>query len=264
MKVKDVFLNTIKKIDKLDAKILLTNFLDIKFNELYLHFDKDMEEGEFLKLVERRVNNEPVANIIGKKAFWNTEFYVNENVLTPRPDSETLIEAVKENYKNEQAELSFLDLGTGSGCLLLTLLNIYKNSSGIGIDTSDKALEVAEKNGANFKNVKFLKNNWNDGLEEKFDIIISNPPYIPTKEIDNLMPETKIFNPLLALDGGKDGLDCYRYLADNLKKNMKPNCKIFIEIGMGQKSDIISIFKEYSFVKAYKDLANIERVLLFN
>ena len=187
---------------------------------------------------------------------------------TPRPDSETLIEAVLENYKDKDQKLNILDLGTGSGCLILTLLSIYQNSQGLAIDISDKALEIAKQNAKllNINRIKFLKNNWNDNINKKFDIIISNPPYIPKKEIEILEPEVNKYNPLLALDGGNDGLDCYKYLAENLQKNCKENTKIFLEIGKNQENNIIEIFKNNKFelLKMYKDINGIIRILEFN
>lgn len=252
----------------LDVKILLAFLLNIDTKEIIDYFDKEISNeflNNFQKLLSRRLNREPIANIIGKKAFWDYDFVVNENVLTPRPDSETLIEAVLENYKDKDQKLNILDLGTGSGCLILTLLSIYQNAQGLAIDISDKALEIAKQNAKllNINRIKFLKNNWNDNINEKFDIIISNPPYIPKKEIEDLEPEVNKYNPLLALDGGNDGLDCYKYLAENLQKNCKKDTKIFLEIGKNQENDIIKIFQNNGFelVKMYKDINEIVRVL---
>ena len=255
----------------LDVKILLAFLLNIDTKEIINYFNNEISNeflNNFQKLLSRRLNREPIANIIGKKAFWDYDFIVNENVLTPRPDSETLIEAVLENYKDKDQKLNILDLGTGSGCLILTLLSIYQNSQGLAIDISDKALEIAKQNAKllNINRIKFLKNNWNDNINEKFDIIISNPPYIPKKEIEDLEPEVNKYNPLLALDGGNDGLDCYKYLAENLQKNCKKDTKIFLEIGKNQENDIIEIFKnnEFELVKMYKDINKIVRILEFN
>ena len=149
-----------------------------------------------------------------------------------------------------------------------TLLKIYKNATGLAIDISEKALNVAKINAKklNVKNIQFLQNNWNDNIKENFNIIISNPPYIPRNEIFTLEPEVKIFNPMIALDGGDDGLNCYRYLAENLSKNITKNTKIFFEIGKGQEKDIELIFANNNFKlnKIYKDLSNINRILCFN
>lgn len=277
MKILELYKNSAKELEqqgiltsKLDVKILLSHLLNIDSKELIMYFNQHIEQkfiNSFNQLLKRRLNREPIANIVNKKSFWSYDFFVNENVLTPRNDSEILIEAVLSNYNNMQEGLKILDLGTGSGCLILSLLKMYKNASGLAVDISEKALKVARQNAENLKinNIKFLKNNWNDNIEEKFDIIISNPPYIPTKEIKELEPEVNKFNPLLALDGGEDGLNCYRYLAKSLDKNLKENTKIFLEIGKNQEKDIKKIFNEngYKLLKMYKDLAEINRILCF-
>lgn len=277
MKILELYKNSSKELEqqgiltsKLDVKILLSYLLNIDSKELIMYFNQHIEQkfiNTFNQLLKRRLNREPIANIVNKKSFWSYDFFVNENVLTPRNDSEILIEAVLSNYNNMQEGLKILDLGTGSGCLVLSLLKMYKNASGLAVDISEKALKVARQNAENLKinNIKFLKNNWNDNIEEKFDIIISNPPYIPTKEIKELEPEVNKFNPLLALDGGEDGLNCYRYLAKSLEKNLKENTKIFLEIGKNQEKDIEKIFNDndYKMLKMYKDLAEINRILCF-
>lgn len=277
MRLLELYKDSTKKLEqegiltsKLDVKILLSFLLDIDSKELIMYFNQHIDRkfiNNFEQLLKRRLNREPIANIVNKKSFWSYDFFVNENVLTPRSDSEILIEAVLSNYDDMNEELNILDLGTGSGCLILSLLKIYKNANGLAVDISDKALKVAKQNAENLKinNIKFLKNNWNDNIEERFDIIISNPPYIPTKEIKELEPEVNKFNPLLALDGGEDGLNCYRYLAKSLDKNLKENTKIFLEIGKNQEKDVEKIFNErgYKLLKMYKDLAEINRILCF-
>ena len=277
MKILELYKNSSKELEqngiltsKLDVKILLSYLLNIDSKELIMYFNQHIEQkfiNSFNQLLKRRLNREPIANIVNKKSFWSYDFFVNENVLTPRNDSEILIEAVLSNYDDMNEELNILDLGTGSGCLILSLLKIYKNASGLAVDISDKALKVAKQNAKNLKveNIQFLKNNWNDNIEERFDIIISNPPYIPTKEIKELEPEVNKFNPLLALDGGEDGLNCYRYLANSLAKNLKENTKIFLEIGKNQEKDVEKIFDErsYKLLQMYKDLAEINRILCF-
>ncbi len=277
MKIKELFANSTKSLkDKgintanLDVKMLLSFLLKLDTNDLIKHFDENISDNllrRFTKLLNRRLNREPVANIIGKKFFWDYEFIVDKNVLTPRPDSETLIEAVLKNYTDKNKKLTILDLGTGSGCLILTILKIYKNANGLAIDKSKKALNIAQKNAKNLniKNIKFLQNNWNNNINKKFDLIISNPPYISKEEIKTLEPEVNIFNPILALDGGNDGLNCYKYLAKNLKKNCKKNTKIFLEIGKNQEKDIQKIFKNEGFLlnNYYKDINQIIRILEF-
>ncbi|MDD2840090.1 MAG: peptide chain release factor N(5)-glutamine methyltransferase [Rickettsiales bacterium] len=277
MKIKELFLNSIKLLEdkgidtaSLDVKMLLSFLLNSNTNDLINSFEKDISYNfskRFDKLIIRRLNREPIANIIGTKFFWDYEFIVNKNVLTPRPDSETLIEAVLKNYTNKNKKLNIMDLGTGSGCLILTLLKTYQNAYGLAVDRSKKALNIARKNANNLciKRIKFLQNNWNNGINDKFDLIISNPPYISKNDIKILGPEVNIFNPILALDGGDDGLDCYKYLAKNLKKNCKNDTKIFLEIGKNQENDIQKIFENENFTleNFYKDINQITRILCF-
>lgn len=254
----------------LDVKVLLSNVFDIEVEELYSKLnidisDEDSRKFEFYLL--ERIKGKPVSKIINRKYFWDYSFYVDDNVLDPRPDSEIIIEAILEDYSINDVN-DILDLGTGSGCLILTLLKIFKNSKGLAVDKSKKALEIASKNAKllDINNIEFKLNNWNDGLVGLFDIIVSNPPYIKTKEIDNLQNEVKFYDPKLALDGGEDGLDCYRYLAKNLKKNLNRNGKIYLEIGQNYGSKVIDIYEKYNF-KIYKrknDLQGIERVLVFS
>jgi release factor glutamine methyltransferase len=278
MKVKELFSNSIGLLkDKgiptasLDVKVLLSFLLNASTSNFVNLFEKNISDDisvQFNKLLLRRLNREPIANIIGYKSFWDYDFIVNENVLTPRSDSETLIEAIITNYTNKEQSLNILDLGTGSGCLILTLLKIYNKAVGFATDISEKALDIAKKNAKklNIKNVKFLQNNWNDNIENKFDIIISNPPYISKSEIEFLSPEVNKFNPILALDGGNSGLDYYKYLSKNLQKNCNSNTKIFLEIGNKQENDVEDIFKKNDFVmnNFYKDINSIIRVLEFN
>lgn len=211
--------------------------------------------------IQRRLAGEPVAKIIGKKGFWKDEFIVSKDVLDPRPDSETLIEAVLGKFPDKNQTLRILDLGTGSGCLLLSLLGEYKNATGVGIDISEKPLKIAKQN-AHTDRAHFFQRDMCQDLSDlgQFDIMISNPPYIPTDEIQNLNRDVKDYDPLLALDGGADGLDFYRALA---KQHLAPH--IFIEIGKDQESQIIPLFEAagWKFVQSWKDLGGITRVLYF-
>lgn len=220
-----------------------------------------VSDEQLTEFISRRLAGEPVAKIIGKKGFWKDDFFVSKDVLDPRPDSETLIEAVLEKFPDKNAPLRILDLGTGSGCLLLSLLGEYKNATGIGIDISPKALAIANKNKGN-KKAEFIGRDMRQDLSDlgKFDIMISNPPYIPTAEIQTLERDVKDYDPLLALDGGQDGLDFYRALAT---QHLAPH--VFIEISKDQEHEIIPLFeaKGWHFVQAWKDLGKITRVLYF-
>ena len=204
-------------------------------------FDKKLlqeaasSDEELNSFITRRLAGEPVAKIVGKKGFWKDDFIVSKDVLDPRPDSETLIEAVLEKFPNKDKTLRFLDLGTGSGCLLLSLLGEYKNAMGVGIDISEKALAIANQNKGD-KRAEFIQHDMRSHLSDLglFDIMISNPPYIPTAEIQTLQKDVKDYDPLLALDGGADGLDFYRALS-----KQRPAPHLFIEIGKDQEKQSI-------------------------
>lgn len=254
----------------LDCKILLGKVLGITNTDLVFNSQRELTNKEiesFNKLIKRRLNHEPVAKIINEKSFWNYSFYVNSDVLDPRPDTENLIELVLDDYKNIE-NLNILDLGCGSGCIILTLLKLLKNSKGTAVDLSEKALEIAKKNAKILKvnNIDFKKSNWNDSINDKFDIIVSNPPYISTSDIENLANDVKNFDPKIALDGGVDGLDYYKYIAKNIKKNCKNNTKLYFEVGQNQAQNVKNIFlnENFTLFKIKKDLNKIERVLSFN
>jgi release factor glutamine methyltransferase len=169
---------------------------------------------------------------------------------------------------NRNAQLKILDLGTGSGCLILTLLKIFKNSSGVAVDINEKSLAVARRNAEQLgvtENIDFIKSNWNDEINEKFNVIISNPPYIKTNDINNLQNDVKKFDPIISLDGGVDGFDCYKYIAKNILKNCFRDTKIYLEIGYDQKNEIVDIFKKenFSLTSIKKDLQDFDRILSF-
>ena len=218
--------------------------------------------------INRRQQGEPVSKIIGQRGFWKRDFYVNTDVLDPRPDSETLIDAVLKSFTDKNAYYNILDIGTGSGCLLLTLLDEYPNAQGTGVDISEKALVVAQKNDiyhrANFLHKDMFSDDFTDGLET-YDIIISNPPYIPTKDIETLDNAVKLYDPITALDGGEDGLNPYRRLSECLQNILKPHGRIFFEIGQGQENDVVSIMTQNHWVLGdmYTDLGGIVRILSF-
>ncbi len=260
--------NAIETAD-LDAKIIMLSSLGIDEEQLVLSLNKNIEEtqlSDFESKIRRRLEGEPISKIVNSRYFWNNRFYVDRNVLDPRPDSETLIEAVISDYSDEQ-KLNILDLGVGSGCLILTLLSIFKKSSGLAVDISENSLQIAKKNAnlLGINNVSFRCSNWNDNIVEKFDLIVSNPPYIKTGDIKELQREVKFFDPMISLDGGTDGLDCYRYIAKNIRRNLDDNGRIYLEIGKDQDLDVETIFADNGFklLKKLRDLNNIYRVMVF-
>lgn len=265
----------------LDCRLLLSKSLDTN-KTLHNHQNINISENEiknFQSLVEQRLNGKPISRIINKRYFWKHEFKLNEETLDPRPDSETIIDSVLDHYKNKSKSLKILDLGSGSGCLGLSLLNEYQNSEVSFFDTSKKSLELVKINALNhgfFDRSKFVHldwrvKGWDINLIEiedqiKFDIVISNPPYIPTNDIKTLQIEVKKYDPFIALNGGYDGLDSYRFIIPKLRKITKNNGKVFLEIGKGQENFISSKAKEHNLlpIEYKKDLLGVYRVLVFN
>jgi release factor glutamine methyltransferase len=218
-------------------------------------------------MVERRRRREPASQILGRREFWGLEFQVTPEVLDPRPDSETLIEAALARIGNRGAAVRVLDLGTGTGCLLLAILTELANARGLGIDLSPAALRVAGANAANLNlmdRARFALGNWGQGLAEEFDLILANPPYIPAGELDALQPEVARWEPRLALDGGRDGLDAYRRLAPDLARLLAPGGFAAVEIGSGQAADVGSICARSGLevLDCARDLGGRERCLL--
>lgn len=261
-----------KKIDsyKIDSLVLLCHILQCNKEKIIFNPDLDLtslQEENFFDLVKRRANFEPVSHLIGKREFFGSDFIVSKDVLDPRPDSENLIELILENFTQDK-KFNFLELGVGSGCLLISLLLSFPNAAAIGVDISDKALNIAKQNAKLLDvlpRVNFIESDLFTNISSKFDLIISNPPYIKTADINNLQNEVKFFEPKLALDGGEDGLDFYRKIAKNAQKFLTKEGKLVVEIGYGQKDDIVAIFTENNWVfKDLKcDLGGVERVLLF-
>lgn len=277
MQIQKIIDKTLKELSEdslqtplLDIEIILSEILNIDKKNLFFYKNKCLTQKQFdvfNNYINQRKKHKPIAKIINKKSFWDYEFFVNENVLDPRPDSEILIETILKYKTDENEKFSILDLGTGSGALIITLLKIYKNASGTAIDINKKSLNVAKFNAVNLnvsKRITFLQNNWNDNFNEKFDLIISNPPYIGKKTINNLSKDIQ-FDPYIALDGGNNGLDCYKYLLQNLSKNCKKHTKIFFEIGSNQLDKIKIILKKnnFNFVRCIKDLFLLNRVIYF-
>ncbi|AIL65094.1 Release factor glutamine methyltransferase [Rickettsiales bacterium Ac37b] len=257
----------------LDARLLLAHILNYSIEKLIISLEKTLTHNEWLfyqQLITRRTKFEPIVHLTGIKEFFSLEFRVNKNTLIPRPDSETLIETVLKYFPDKSVPLKILDLGTGTGCLILTLLNLYFNSTGLGIDLSIEALKIARFNSIHLtldSYVLFVQNSWCNSLsnQAKYDVIISNPPYISHEELQKLDNEVKDYEPNLALDGGQDGLDCYREIASTIIDFLSKNGKIFLEIGQGQEESVKQIFKAHNMncISEHKDLNQIIRCLVF-
>ena len=235
----------------------------MSLTRLELDWLKQAAKGdkELQTFIERAEKGEPVAKIIGHKGFWKSDFIVSKDVLDPRPDSETLIEAVLESFPDKKIPLRILDLGTGSGCLIISLLQEYQKATGVAVDILEKALKIARQNAKGLP-IKFIHADMCSLPKDMgaFDIVVSNPPYIPTKDIETLDVAVKEYDPILALDGGKDGLDFYRILAQ-----LDFASYLFVEIGQGQEEQIIPIMRKGGWIyqKSWKDLGKIVRILSF-
>ncbi len=254
----------------LDAELLLSKTLKKSREEVLINYDQNIEKKsilEFKKYLTRRSRNEPVAYILGEKEFWSKKFKINKNTLIPRPETELLVEYLLKKFKGKK--LSILDIGTGSGCIIISLLNNLKHSNGLGIDVSKKAIEIAKKNSSYHKlqnKLKLINKNLNGILNRKFDLIVSNPPYIMSKELKNLSEDIKRYEPIIALDGGNDGLDLIRKVIYKSKNILKINGTLALEIGYGQFKKVSKILTDNKFriVSVLKDYKNNVRCIIAN
>jgi release factor glutamine methyltransferase len=225
------------------------------------------QEAELERLVRRRLAREPIAYILGEKEFWSLPFQVGPAVLIPRPESETVVEAALAALPERQAALRLLDLGTGSGCLLLALLSELPNTTGLGVDASAAALEIAEANAHRLGlagRARFEQRTWATGLDCPFDLIVSNPPYVSEADRAKLQPEIRDFEPQAALFAGPDGLEAYRALAPDCARLLRPAGFLALEIGQGQGDPVARILEQHGLIVTarYSDLAGIERCLI--
>lgn len=217
-------------------------------------------------MVERRLKREPVSRILGKKGFWKIMLNVTPDVLSPRPDTETLLDVIVRAFAPQRA-FDFIDLGTGSGAILLATLVERPNARGVGADISTEAIAVARENAANLDldgRCTFIRTEWATGFaDHSFDLVVSNPPYIPTADIAGLDPEVREHDPHLALDGGPDGLQPYRDLAPEIARILRPEGVFAVEIGWDQGAQVKALFEAAGFtgVKVVKDLGDRDRVV---
>ena len=258
---------------KIEARFLLEKILDCSAMDFSQFSNKELSFEQFILLnnfIVARESKRPIAYITQCRGFWKYDFQVNDSVLIPRSDSETLIEAVLANTKNQEDCLKILDLGVGSGCLIISLMLELVNSMAVGLDISSDALIVARKNVEQYNlqdRIKLQESNWFEKLSysDKFDIIISNPPYISATEKNVMSEETLIYEPHIALFAEGEGLENYKIIADQAKNFLKPRGMIYLEIGFNQAKSVEKIFtdKGYIYVNSYKDLGDIERCLEF-
>ena len=264
-----VLKNNYIKTAELDTEILLAEVLGSSREYIILNNHKNLDKiklDHFKQLIKERANRKPIAYLLKKKDFWDSEFYVNKNTLIPRPDTEVVIEEILRltKYKNK---LNILDIGIGSGCILLSILRERKNFYGTGIDICKKSLEISKINARNLnveQRIKFYKSDIDNFSKGKYDLIISNPPYIKSCDLKYLEKDVINFEPELALDGGLDGLSVIRKVINTSSELIKRNGKFILEIGFNQKNKVIKLLNKKGFYinSTLKDLAKNDRCIV--
>ena len=253
----------------LDTEILMAKALNKNREYIILNHDKVLNIKNleyFKKLVDERATRKPIAYLLNKKLFWNSEFYVNKNTLIPRPDTETIVEQILKVTKNKNY-LRMLDIGVGSGCILLSVLKEKNNFYGTGVDISKNSLEISRINAKKLlvdKRVKFYKSDVDKFTLGKYDLVVSNPPYIKKFDIKYLESDVLKFEPKLALDGGLDGLSVIRKVIKKSSVLLKKNGKFILEIDFDQKSKVIKLLNNKGFYinSTVQDLANNDRCII--
>ena len=254
---------------RLDAKLLIKNqlhFNDEDFIKLFNHYISQKDFESYKLKILRRMNHEPIAHITGQKDFWKNSFSVSKDTLIPRPDSEVLIESILK-YLPQDENFNFLDLGTGSGCLIISTLEEFKKSQGTGIDISKDAISIANKNKKNINNdlnLSFIVHDFFNFDTRGFDIIICNPPYVPEDKLNEISEEVINFEPHLALFPKKGTKDCYEKIISNVKLTNNRNCYVFFEIDYRDNDLISNILKDnnFSVLAVENDLTNRPRCIV--
>ena len=253
----------------IDARLMLEAAADVSRLEIVTEPYRELtaeQEATYDSYLERRGRREPVSLILGRKGFWKIMLNVNSSVLTPRPESEVIVDEALKAFPEHMA-FNMLDLGVGSGAIMLAILAERPAAKGLGVDISEDALAVARENAANLDldgRTALLRGDWTFGLgDDGFDLVVANPPYIPTEVIETLDPEVRDHDPRLALDGGLDGLDPYRVLAPEILRVLKPGGMFAVEIGHDQSADVEALFRQAgaSGVRTIKDLGLRDRVV---
>ena len=253
----------------LDSQLLMSETIKKDQKFIILNPGKKLKNFDyeyFKKLISYRAKGKPVAYLTGIKSFWNYDFFLNDKVLIPRPDSELIVDQVLKIYKNKR-KINFLEVGVGSGCLILSILKEKKLFSGTGIDISNHSIKISNINAKNLKienRIKLYKSDIDNFNLGKYDLIISNPPYIKKLDFKNLKRDVNKFEPRVALDGGLEGLSCFRKIIKKSSELIKNHGKLILEIAFDQKRDVTKILRENGFYinKILKDLANNDRCII--
>lgn len=254
----------------LDARLLLEAGAGVSRLEIVTDPRRVIDDAQVdavNALAKRREAREPVSHILGRKHFWTLDLAVNANVLTPRPETEFVVEAGLQETLPADAPHRILDLGAGSGAIILALLKDRPNATGVAVDISEKALEVVRANAEQLgvaDRLEIRQGDWAESLDERFDLVVSNPPYIQTGDIDGLAPEVSRFEPRLALDGGADGFVAYRIITAALPRLLKPGAAFALEVGIGQAEGVVALAEAagLSTTEPRRDLSGIPRVVV--
>lgn len=254
----------------LDARLLLEAGAGVSRLEIVTDPRREMSDAQVdavNALTRRREAREPISHILGRKHFWTLDLAVNADVLTPRPETEFVVEAGLQATLPADAPHRILDLGAGSGAIILALLKERPNATGVAIDISPQALEMVRQNADALgvtDRLEIRQNDWAQGLDERFDLVVCNPPYIRSGDIEGLAPEVSQFEPWLALDGGADGLVAYRIIIAALPRLLKPRATFALEVGLGQAEGVKALAEEAGLItdESRRDLAGIPRVVV--
>ena len=268
-KYSNILKNNQIKSYKLDCELLLSHALKIHRENLMINLNKNISKDqfhEFKSLLKKRYNKHPIAYIIKNKEFWKSNFYVNDSVLIPRPETELVIEQVLNSHQKNKFN-KILDIGTGSGCIIISLLKELKHAKGTGVDISKNAIKVAKINAKMQQlsnRIKFEHSDVDKFLSNKYDLIVSNPPYIKKNEIKSLQEDIKNYEPLIALDGGINGFSGIKKVIYNANRLLKKNGVFILEIAHNQSNEVRSILmsKNFYVIKTSKDLSGKNRCIV--
>lgn len=250
-----------------DARVLLADLLGYRPGDLLIRSDMAVDaaiEAAFRDRIVRRANREPVSRIIGRRGFWRHDFLVGPETLDPRPDTETVVDMALEVLAEPEGSYRVLDLGTGTGCILLSILGDRPKSIGFGVDIAPGAVTIAARNARRLglaDRAYFVLGDWASAVSETFDVIVSNPPYIPDADISRLEPEVACYDPHTALKGGPDGLYPYRLIAKEAVRLLRSSGSLIVEVGAGQADDVATLFEDAQLrvTDIRRDLSGIAR-----